>query len=248
MKTNDTQNESKRLDRRDVIRIIGAAGAAAVAAACGSDTATSPSTVGSTASSTAATTTTGSSATTDACAVSPAETAGPYPSTSDIFRSDIREDRQGVPLALTIRVINVGSGCTPLANANVEIWQCDATGNYSEYGTQTSRTYLRGIQTTDANGQVNFMTVYPGWYQGRATHIHIEVTVNGRSVKVTQIAFPESINNSVYATGVYASRGSNPTSNLQDGIFADSLSSELVTPSGNPTAGYSASYQVGVSV
>jgi hypothetical protein len=72
--------------------------------------------------------------------------------------------------------------------------------------------------------------------------------MNGRSAKVTQIAFPETINNAVYATGVYASRGSNPMSNLPDGIFADSLSSELVTPSGNPTAGYSASYQVGVSV
>lgn len=49
----------------------------------------------------------------------------------------------------------------------MEIWQCDATGNYSQYGTQTAQTYLRGIQTTDANGQVTFTTVYPGWYQGR---------------------------------------------------------------------------------
>jgi protocatechuate 3,4-dioxygenase beta subunit len=77
-----------------------------------------------------------------------------------------------------------------------------ATGNYSEYGSQTSQTYLRGIQTTDANGQVSVMTIYPGWYQGRATHIHIEVTMGGRSVKVTQIAFPETINNAVYATSV----------------------------------------------
>jgi len=244
---NERANE-KRLDRREVIRIIGAAGAAAVAAACGSETATSPSVVASTVTTTAGTGVTGGTSSNEACAVSPNETAGPYPSKSDIIRSDIRENRQGVPLALTIRVINVSSGCAPLANANVEIWQCDAAGNYSEYGSQTSQTYLRGIQTTDANGQVNFMTVYPGWYQGRATHIHIEVTMNGRSVKVTQIAFPETINNAVYATGVYASRGSNPTSNLQDGIFADSLSSELVTPSGNPTAGYSASYQVGVAV
>jgi protocatechuate 3,4-dioxygenase beta subunit len=249
MNTKRRNIDSKKLDRRDLIRIIGAASAAAVAAACGSDTATSPSAVAS-ATTTAATTTTtgGTSSTTDACAVSPTETAGPYPSKSDVVRGDIREDRQGVPLALTIRVINVSNGCTPLANASVEIWQCDASGNYSEYGTQTAQTYLRGIQTTDANGQVNFMTIYPGWYQGRATHIHIEVTANGRSVKVTQIAFPESINNAVYATGIYASRGSNPTSNLQDGIFADSLSSELVTPSGNPAAGYSASYQVGVTI
>jgi protocatechuate 3,4-dioxygenase beta subunit len=244
---NETHND-KKLDRREAIRIIGAAGAAAVAAACGGDTPSSPSAVASTVTTAAGTGTTGTTLSNDACAVSPNETAGPYPSKSDIFRSDIRENRQGVGLALTIRVINVSSGCAPLANANVEIWQCDAAGNYSEYGTQTSQTYLRGIQTTDANGQVNFMTIYPGWYQGRATHIHIEVTMNGRSVKVTQIAFPETINNAVYATGVYVSRGSNPTANLQDGIFADSLSSELVTPSGNPTAGYSASYQVGVTV
>jgi len=239
----------RKLDRRDMFRIMGAAGAAAVAAACGGGTPTSPSAAASTVTTAAATETTGgTSSGSDACAVSPNETEGPFPSKSDIFRSDIRENTQGVPLALTIRVINVSSGCAPLANANVEIWQCDAAGNYSEYGSQTSQTYLRGIQTTDANGQVNFMTTYPGWYQGRATHIHIEVTMNGRSAKVTQIAFPETINNAVYATGVYASRGSNPMSNLQDGIFADSLSSELVTPSGNPTAGYSASYQVGVSV
>ena len=246
MNSTDMQNDSTKLDRRNMIRIIGAAGAAAVAAACGSGTATSPSAVGSTA--TTGTAGGGTSSTNEACAVAPNETAGPYPSKSDIFRSDIRENRSGVPLALTIRVINVSNACAPLANANVEIWQCDASGNYSEYGTQTTQTYLRGIQTTDANGQVSFMTIYPGWYQGRATHIHIEVTVNGRSVKVTQIAFPETINAAVYATGVYASRGSNPTANLQDGIFADSLSSELVTPSGNPAAGYSASYQVGVSV
>ena len=71
---------------------------------------------------------------------------------------------------------------------------------------------------------MTFTTIYPGWYQGRATHIHLEVTINGVSRKVTQIAFPESVNNTVYRSGVYASRGSNPMSNLSDGIFADSLS------------------------
>jgi len=245
MNSTDMQNDSRKLDRRNMIRIIGAAGAAAVAAACGSETATSPSAVGSTA--TTGTAGGGTSSTNDACAVAPNETAGPYPSTSDIFRSDIRENRSGVPLALTIRVINVSNACAPLANANVEIWQCDASGNYSEYGTQTTQTYLRGIQTTDANGQVNFTTIYPGWYQGRATHIHIEVKVNSRSVKVTQIAFPESINNTVYASSVYASRGSNPTANLSDDIFRDSLASELVTPVGDPAGGYAASCQVVIS-
>ena len=75
-----------------------------------------------------------------------------------------------------------------------------------------------------------------------------EVTINGVSRKVTQIAFPESVNNTVYRSGAYASRGSNPTSNLSDGIFADSLSAELVTPSGDAANGYAASCQVGVSL
>ena len=86
------------------------------------------------------------------------------------------------------------------------------------------------------------------WYQGRATHIHAEVTIGGRSVKVTQIAFPESINNTVHASGVYASRGANPTSNASDGIFADSLSAELVTPAGSPSGGYSATFQIAIAV
>jgi protocatechuate 3,4-dioxygenase beta subunit len=165
----------------------------------------------------------------------------------DLMRSDIREGKSGTPLTLTITVVNTNNSCSPVSGANVEIWQCDAAGNYSQYGTQQSQTYLRGIQTTDANGQVTFTTVYPGWYQGRATHIHVEVVRNGASVKVTQIAFPEATNNAVYATGVYASRGSNPTTNMSDNIFADSLSSELATVSGDAAGGLMATFQVAIA-
>jgi protocatechuate 3,4-dioxygenase beta subunit len=133
-------------------------------------------------------------------------------------------------------------------SADVEIWHVDAAGDYSQYGTQTAATFLRGIQTTNASGEVTFVTIYPGWYQGRATHIHAEVTMNGRSVKATQIAFPETINNSVHTSGVYASRGTNPMSNSSDGIFADSLASELVTPAGSASSGFSASFQIGIAV
>ena len=143
--------------------------------------------------------------------------------------------------------MNTNNGCSPVAGANVEIWQCDAAGNYSQYGTQTSRTYLRGIQTTNASGQVTFTTVYPGWYQGRATHIHVEVVRNGTSAKVTQIAFPESANAAVYGTGVYSSRGRNPTSNTSDMVFADSINSELATVSGDPASGMSATFQVAIA-
>ena len=230
---------NRKVGRREALGVMGAAGAA-LAFGCGSSP-TSPDTSTST-----STTTTGS--TNAACAVTPTETAGPYPSLTDIFRSDIRDGKTGTLLALTVKVVNVTAACAAVANANVEVWHCDSAGNYSEYGTETARTYLRGIQTTNSNGEVTFTTIYPGWYQGRATHIHLEVTINGVSRKVTQIAFPESVNNTVYRAGVYASRGSNPTSNLSDGIFADSLSAELVTPSGDAVNGYTASCQVGVSL
>ena len=230
---------NRKVGRREALGVMGAAGAA-LAFGCGGSP-TSPDTSTST-----STTTTGS--TNAACAVTPTETAGPYPSLTDIFRSDIRDGKTGTLLTLTVKVVNVTAACAAVANANVEVWHCDSAGNYSEYGTQTAQTYLRGIQTTNSNGEVTFTTIYPGWYQGRATHIHLEVTINGVSRKVTQIAFPESVNNTVYRSGVYASRGSNPTSNLSDGIFADSLSAELVTPSGDAVNGYAASCQVGVSL
>ena len=181
------------------------------------------------------------------CAVTPSETLGPFPSLTELLHSDIRENRTGTVLTLTIKVVNASAGCAPVANANVEIWHVDAAGNYSQYGTQAGQTFLRGIQTTNASGEVTFTTIYPGWYQGRATHIHLEVKIAGRPVKATQFAFPETVNNTVHGSGVYASRGNNPLSNLADGIFADSLSFQLVTPTGSPASGYTATFQVGIS-
>jgi hypothetical protein len=93
---------------------------------------------------------------------------------------------------------------------------------------------------------VTFTTIYPGWYQGRATRIHVEVVRNGSSVKVTQLAFPESMNAAVYATGAYASRGSNPTANAADDIFRDSISSELASVSGNPASALTAAFTVAI--
>ena len=230
----------KQIGRREAMGMLGAAGAA-FALGCGGESVTSPST-------STTTTTTTPPGTSSTCAVTPSETAGPFPSLTDLIRSDIREGRSGSTLRLTITVVNTNNSCSPVSGASVEIWQCDAAGNYSQYGTQTAQTYLRGIQTTDANGEVTFTTIYPGWYQGRATHIHVEVVRNGASAKVTQLAFPESTNAAVYATGVYASRGSNPTSNSSDGIFADSLASELAAVTGDPTSGYTATFRIGIAV
>ena len=151
----------KRLTRREAIAIMGAAGSA-VAFGCGTDSVTSPSSGTST-----TTPTTGGSA---ACAVTPNETVGPYPSRADIFRSDIREGPRRHAADVDLKVANANASCAAVANANVEIWHADVAGDYSEYGTQTAATWLRGMQTTNANGEVTFTTIYPGWYRaGRRT-------------------------------------------------------------------------------
>ena len=179
------------------------------------------------------------------CVLAPEQTEGPYYVDDAAIRRNVTEGKPGVALSLRLTVVNVAN-CKPIKRAAVEIWHCDASGIYSGVQGDTGM-FLRGVQRTDAKGMALFRTIYPGWYQGRATHIHAEVTMGGRSIKVTQIAFPESVNNTVHASGVYASRGSNPMSNLSDGIFADSLSSEIVTPSGSPSWGYTAAFQIGIS-
>ena len=226
----------KKVGRREALGVMGAAGAA-LAFGCGGSP-TTPSV-------TSGTTTTGSTNAT--CGVTPTETIGPYPSLTDLFRSDIREGKGGAVLTLTVKVVNANAACAAVPNANVEIWHVDSAGNYSQYGTQSAQTFLRGIQTTNSNGEVTFITIYPGWYQGGQRTFTSDHDQR-RSRKVTQIAFPESVNNTVHRSGVYASRGANPISNLSDGIFADSLSSEIVTPTGDVSGGYLATFQVAVSV
>src|SRR4051812_5260753 len=186
---------TRKIGRREALLVFGAAGAA-LGFGCGSESSASPTSPSST------TTIPGTG--TASCAATPAETVGPYPSHANLFRADIRDGKPGTTLSLAVTVVNTNNNCSPVPDVSVGIWQCDATGNYSEYGSQTAQSYLRGIQTTNASGQVVFTTIYPGWYQGRATHIHVEVVRNGSSLKVTQIAFPESVNSAVYANGVYA--------------------------------------------
>jgi len=240
-----SKNTRHRWSRREALGLLSVAGAA-WSAACSGSTPTSPTPT--TTTPTTPTGTTPPSGPAATCAVTPNETIGPYPSIGDFIRSDIREDRPGLPLTLAITVVNTNAACAPVSGASVDIWQCDADGSYSQYGSERSQTYLRGIQTTDASGRVTFTTIYPGWYQGRATHIHVEVTLNGRSVKVTQIAFPEDVTATVYRTGAYASSGQNPTTNARDNVFSDGVSEELVAVVGDTTNGYSGTFQIGVAL
>ena len=140
---------------------------------------------------------------------------------------------------MNITVQNKNNSCSPLAGVLVDVWHCDKDGDYSEYGSSATLHFLRGRQTTDANGKVSFLSVYPGWYNGRAPHIYVEVlSSSGSSLLVTQIAFPENISSVVYASTLYSANGQADTSNASDNIFANSLSSELATVTGNLADGY----------
>jgi protocatechuate 3,4-dioxygenase beta subunit len=191
------------------------------------------------------------------CAVSPAETPGPFPtkSPSSLVITDIRSDRAGVNLVLNITIQNVNDGCNPLANAFVDIWHCDNNGYYSEYGGSGLQQinlqdvhFLRGRQATNADGVASFLSIFPGWYPGRAPHVHVQVFDNtGKSLLITQIAFPTNVCNTVYnsATQFY-SKGIQDTSNTSDFVFADSLSNEMSVVSGNVSDGYVLTHSIKV--
>jgi protocatechuate 3,4-dioxygenase beta subunit len=238
------------MTRREALGAFGAAAASAVACACGGGSSPASPTAGATPSAGTPTSAAG-------CVVAAEETAGPYvdilgmAENPAFFRSDIREGRDGYPLTLNLTVVDVRSSCAPVGNASVEIWQCDAAGRYSEYA-QTGydgrgQTFLRGLQRTDAAGRVTFLTIYPGWYQGRATHIHVKVYVGGAAVKTTQIAFPEDVTAQVYASGVYATKGQNTTRNATDNVFSDGTATEMVTITGSTAGGFTGTLTLGIS-
>lgn len=186
------------------------------------------------------------------CIVTPSETEGPFPTKNpaSYVRSDIRKgDDIGADMGTKITVVNANNNCAVLAGAIVDIWHCDVNGNYSEYGgTQMQSTnyqsvhWLRGRQMTDSNGLVTFQTIFPGWYQGRATHIHVHIYNSaGRSLLVTQIAFQDSLSVSVNNTGAaygYTKGISGYTYNANDNIFHDSVAREMSVVTGSLSEGF----------
>jgi len=173
----------------------------------------------------------------NACVTSAEETAGPFPikTPADWVRENIIGNRAGVPLLITFRVQNTNNNCAALEGVLVDVWHCDAQGNYSEYDDQidgdfTNDHFLRGRQTTDANGNASFMSIYPGWYPGRTPHLHAEVkSSNGTSLLITQISFPEDISTTVYSTTEYNNNGNADTNNANDGIVGAANLADAVT-------------------
>ncbi|MGH1367683.1 MAG: intradiol ring-cleavage dioxygenase [Maritimibacter sp.] len=135
------------------------------------------------------------------CMLSPEVTEGPYYFDPALLRADITEGKPGIPLEMALQVVD--SQCTPIEGARVDIWHCDAEGNYSGYsanagGDTTGETFLRGTLMTGADGVARFETVYPGWYSGRTTHIHYKVFLDETTILTSQIFFPDALSQYLY--------------------------------------------------
>ncbi|MFT3906665.1 MAG: hypothetical protein QM718_10205 [Steroidobacteraceae bacterium] len=206
--------------------------------------------------------------------IAPTETLGPYPAFSDgvvtlssLWRSDITSDpagtyttRTGTPLEMIIKIVNTNDSCAPLVGYDVYVWHCDADGYYSYYSNQPgylgTKSYpngyfLRGVQTTDACGEVTFTTIFPGWYTSRYTHLHIAVSLGSTSEAVTQMTWPASIISTVYAdstyTSSYAAHGSNSTTFAADSVFVGN-SGQIATTTGSISAGYQSQWVLGIAM
>lgn len=217
---------------------------------------------------------------TSTCTVIPEETAGPYPADgsntdasgsianalalSGIVRSDIRSSidglsgtAAGVPLTVTLTLVNTNGSCADLAGYAIYLWHCDRDGRYSLYSSGvTDQNYLRGVQETDAAGQATFSTVFPGCYTGRVPHIHFEVyrslataTDATRKITTSQIAFPTDVCQAVYATTGYGDSAINLSriSFATDNVFSDGVSLQTATITGSVADGVLAELTVAIA-
>lgn len=194
------------------------------------------------------------------CVLTAALTEGPYFVDEKLNRSDIRSDpvtgaiSAGVPLGLTFNVQRVsGSSCTPLTGAYLDVWHCDAAGTYSDVsgagngGGGAGRKFLRGYQITNANGVTRFTTIYPGWYSGRAVHVHFKLRLFAGATTTyeftSQFFFDEPLTDVVHAQSPYSSKGRRNVVNTTDGIYNSLSATEKAAltlqaaPSGEGYAG-----------
>ena len=234
---------SRAINRRQALAFLGAGVGAAALGACGANSSPTSSSGGTTttgagADATTTTTTTTAAATGATSAVDPSrfagaasctatveQTEGPYYIDVDKIRADIREDREGVPLRVAARVLDV-DGCTPIKDAVFEIWHCDAGGDYSGFGEAPAASrFLRGGQVTDANGIAVITTIYPGWYRGRCVHIHAKVALTNTELLTTQLYFDDDLSDEIFAEAPYDSR--RRTMNATDGIYDESTTLTL---------------------
>jgi len=257
------------LSRREVLAMFGVAGAALVVGCSDDDPDPTPTGIGPTstvegASPSTAPATAASPAATGlpSCIVVPELMEGPYFLDDMLDRSDIRTEPSdgsttpGDQLDLTIVVSRIGAeaSCEPLPNAIVDVWHCDALGSYSGFvdnaqGFNTvGQTFLRGYQRTDDAGAARFTSVYPGWYPGRATHIHFKIRTDDGYEFTSQLFFDDALSDSVHSQGPYAPKGtSGRTQNSEDGIFQGS--EDMLTLDVQRSGGvYTATFTIGLQM
>jgi protocatechuate 3,4-dioxygenase beta subunit len=196
------------------------------------------------------------------CTVTASETAGPFPTKtpSSLVTTNIVSDRTGIAFTINITIKNTNASCAALSGAIVDIWHCDKDGYYSEYGgtsmqsvNYTAVHFLRGRQTTNTNGVVAFTSIFPGWYLGRATHIHVHIYNSaGTSLLVTQIAFPEGSSSAVALVNASTANGytkglTGYTNNASDNVFSDSVTNELATITGSVATGFVLEHTINVA-
>jgi protocatechuate 3,4-dioxygenase beta subunit len=244
------------VSRRGALSLLGLGVGAVVLAACSTDASGNAS---------------GSTATTSG--EIPDETAGPYPGDgsngadvleqSGIVRSDIRSSidggamATGVPMALTLTVLDMANNNAPFKDVGVYVWHCDSAGGYSMYSSGIeNETYLRGVQVADARGKVSFTSIFPACYTGRWPHIHFEVypnvgsiTDSTKAIATSQVALPEGVCTTVYALSGYQGSTANlsKVSLASDNVFGDDGGAQqLGTVTGDADAGYQISLSVRV--
>ena len=237
------------LSRREIIQVIGAAGAALLAIS--SDRAGNRLAFA-------------SGVPLPSCVVRPEQTEGPFFADLELDRSDIRTEPStgtpmpGLPLKLTFQVSRVDNQeCAPLPGARVDIWQCDADGRYSAFrdrsagGNLSSQKFLRGYQLTDEHGAARFTTIYPGWYRGRAVHIHFKIrteVAQGNAYEFTsQLYFDDALTDQVHAQSPYAARGARSTRNSNDGIFRRT-GDQLMLAISPGSEGHQATFSIGLDL
>jgi protocatechuate 3,4-dioxygenase beta subunit len=164
-----------------------------------------------------------------ACTLYPAQTIGPCYAQMPTTRQDISDGVMGLPLRVSFQVVRSGD-CSPVSNASIDVWHSGSDGIYSSFATGTicnpgqqdvhSQMFCRGVQITDANGRVDFSTVFPGWYTGRTIHIHFTLRINGKESVTSQLYFDDMLTDQILAQGYYATRGKRDTTNNSDFIFS----------------------------